>query len=132
VIENYRGRTDSSGWNTWIKSIVDPARVERCRNPHCFLYVGGARAVDENHRPIDGPQTGETSFERLRINHYATKSVEEWHRKLSRPMAHSGRVRKFKEENLARRGERLSAVPDDTITAYLPALRDALGRVGVR
>ena len=47
------------------------------RGHHAFRY-DRLGAVDENHYPIQGGPTKSVSFDRLRINHYFTKSVEEF------------------------------------------------------
>jgi hypothetical protein len=108
---------------TLIKSIVDPARVAQVRNPHSFIYREGF-AVDENKRPISNWDTEQHSCSILRINHYLTKSVEEFELKHSRLRPDTGTYRSNKD--LQRTIRRLSAEPDDLITAYLPALRQAL------
>jgi hypothetical protein len=78
VIENYlRRRTYTPGAETHMKSIVDPARVVRCRNAHWFDYADAGSAVDENEQPVAAvlPFTkSPASLSLLRINHYVTKS----------------------------------------------------------
>jgi glycosyltransferase involved in cell wall biosynthesis len=89
IIENYLYRTTHPNGNRWIKSIVDPKRVIRCVTPHAFRYVDGL-AVDEEERPITGPVKGRSlpvCFSKLRINHYWTKSRQEWQVKVARGWA---------------------------------------------
>jgi hypothetical protein len=118
VIESYplRDRTGTG----WTKCIVDPVRTTRCASAHTFTYDYGL-AVDENGWPIAEPQTKSTSFERLRINHYASRSEEEARAK-SAIRGWKG-VKQWRLDDLA--GE-LDLVPDDAITSWLPALREAL------
>jgi hypothetical protein len=126
VIENYvhrlRQRPDSRGY---FKSVVDPPQVARCASVHHFAYRDGF-AVDENQIPVVTgirPEKTFVSYSRLRINHYATKSEEELRRKWE-----------LWEEGGTERPElpsvRLEVSPiyelDETIQAYLPALRRAL------
>jgi hypothetical protein len=127
VIESYLRRGVRPDVNTWIKTIADPARVAKTTpSNHWFVYTEGF-AVDENKRPLEkGSQTEVASFSRLRINHYWMKSEEEWRRKLARPMAHSGKPRRFTEPAMVRMDQEFCAVEDRTITRYLPALREAL------
>jgi hypothetical protein len=136
VIENFVRRTDEREYNRHIKSIADPRRVQNFCLAHFFVYHGDLRfAVDENHRPIDGrplSKTAEVSFERLRVNHYQTKSEEEMRRKLSRVRVDNGRPWELTEEQIARRLKVLDAVEDRTIQMYLPALRAELERVEAR
>jgi hypothetical protein len=135
VIENYlRRRQDAVPRHRQIKSIVDPKRADRSLSPHNFRYLDKAFAVDENQRPIAGPQramTDEVSFSRLRVNHYWTRSAEEWSRKLTTLEPWTGTPRQSYERraltDLDRLERALNEHYDDTITMYAPALREALG-----
>ena len=73
--------------NLHIKSIVQPSKVDSCPNPHFMLYANNARAVDENHQPIDGPFSSKVSVAQLRINHYWSKSEEECRHKFAKGLA---------------------------------------------
>jgi hypothetical protein len=134
VIENYlHRRRDGAPRHKQIKSIVDPKRAARSLSPHHFRYVDGF-AVDENRSPIDKPPratTSEVSFSLLRVNHYWTRSAEEWSRKLTRLEAWTGTPRQSYERralaDLDRLEQALNEQYDDTITMYAPALREALG-----
>jgi hypothetical protein len=134
VIENYlHRRRDGAPRHQMIKSIVDPSRTERSMSPHHFRYRDGC-AVDENKNPIDTPpraKSKEVSFSLLRVNHYWTKSTTEWTRKLARQDAWLGTLRQNYERSALSDLERLeqsfNQQYDDTITAYAPALREALG-----
>jgi hypothetical protein len=129
VTENYLWRApDDAGGSKRVKSIVDPRRTVKSRgvNPHCFVYSDGL-AVDEQGRPQDRQpfgMTDESSFERLRINHYYIKSEAQWEEKRTAPMANSGTPRRLPQERPAR-----FTVHDELITAYAPALREALAMV---
>ena len=142
VTESYVRR--AKDMQTAIKSIVDPTAVERCAGAHHFVYRDGRCAVDERKRVLDPsrrvppeiaragksarPNAGFTesfSVERLRINHYATKSVEEWEEKLALPRPDTGTERPpgMRERVVTR----LDAEPDDqAIMRYVPALKEAL------
>lgn len=126
VVENYLCRApDDHMHNQHVKSVVDPRRTLRSRgvNPHCFMYSEGF-AVDEQGRPLDRTPFGMTdgvSFARLRINHYYIKSEEQWEAKRMTPMANSGRSREVPAERA-----QVFSVRDETITAYVPALREAV------
>jgi glycosyl transferase family 92 len=130
VIENYVWRArDHSPHSLHVKSIVDPRRTAGSRglNPHAFEYTDGY-AVDENRRPIDRKPFGatdRTSFERLRINHYYVKSEELWETKRTARRANSPGSRQ-----LPVYPPDVFSVRDETITAYAPALRTALGLDG--
>jgi hypothetical protein len=114
VIENFvrRARTQWVR-NRRIKSIVDPTRTVRPIGPHFFEYADGALAVTEGHKPVSvisvDPWTRrirhglsrlplietdpyairqssvkQVSVERLRLNHYAVRSRQEFQQKTAR------------------------------------------------
>jgi Glycosyltransferase family 92 len=122
VIENYLFRWRIPGARPTVKSIVDPRRVEWCDNPHYFWYRDEALAVDELKRPITGPEfafTESPSWSLLQVNHYWTKSEEEFSEKLADPRGDTGT---FRPAIAAQPGDSR----DDTILMYLPALKAAL------
>jgi Glycosyltransferase family 92 len=135
VIENYTRRTGNADLNRHIKSIVKPPRVRAFCTPHFFMYMGEPGvAVDENHEPVGDPRPSMSkteSFSRLRINHYATKSDEEYRAKVARGRSDSGVPRRdlYTPEQLERQARRWSEVEDRAIQMYLPALRAELARV---
>jgi hypothetical protein len=146
VIESYLDRTTEPLRNRWIKSVVDPARTRKCASSHAFRYrADGARAyaVDEQLRELrdDQPRgqpgsnagwSSDISFDLLRINHYKTKSREEWERKLAKPDAMHGGGKRIPATEWERMQETLSQQRDDAITVHAPALRRALAaRVSV-
>ncbi len=105
-----------------IKSIVDPSRTVRYQNPHAFVYRDDGFAVDEHKGPIEGWFTKEFTHERLQINHYYTRSEAEFRHKLEHGRADTGELREQPKS-----WERVSGRErDETITAYAPALKEAL------
>jgi glycosyl transferase family 92 len=129
VIENYVHRLEDPEPNRAVKSIVDPARVERRRNAHAFAYLEGARAVDEQGDEFDDWVAEHDSTELLRINHYMTKSEEEAAQKFARPQAGTGKLRPALTVKGLRRFNERYAVPDEVILRYLAPLREELERV---
>src|SRR6185503_9022815 len=126
LIENYTRRTDDPDFNHMVKSIVDPRRVETAPGPHYFTYLGGALAVDENGDPVQARNvTDQVSFSRLRINHYVTRSREEYERKQAILNAHT-RTLKVPIKNYERRYEKLNEMQCDAIHVYLEDLRRVL------
>jgi hypothetical protein len=114
VIESFvrRARTQWVR-NRRIKSIVDPARAVGPIGPHFFEYADGALAVTEDHEPVRvsrrlswaRPVLGvlsrlplieldpyaarrssvrRVSVRRLRLNHYAVRSQQEFEEKMTR------------------------------------------------
>ena len=125
VIESYLEHTRNPRARLTVKSIVDPRRVVTCDNPHYCKYEGGELAVDEQKRPIEGPEyalTDSPSRSLLQVNHYWTKSEEEFRDKLGRRQAAgTGGLRK---PVAPRAGE----VRNEAILRYVPALKEALSR----
>jgi Glycosyltransferase family 92 len=119
VIENYVQRLITPQ-NRVIKSIVDPSRVSRCASAHHFLYEDGL-AADENGYPIGpGHFTNSISIERLRVNHYYSKSESEFSRKRAGRRPDTGMGGVLHSE--AATGEER----DEAIVAYAPRVRGAL------
>jgi hypothetical protein len=122
VTENYVHIWRAPRARRTIKSIVSPHQVVGCDNPHFCWYRDGKLAVDERKRPIEGPdyaRTDEVSRALLRVNHYWTKSEEEFREKLTRRRSDSGDLRRQVEP-------RPGDDEDDAILQYLPALREAV------
>jgi hypothetical protein len=129
VLENYAHRLDLPEPNRSVKSIVDPSRTERRFNAHSFIYRYGALAVDENEQEFEGWVAQSNTFDRLRVNHYFTKSEEEALEKFTRPQAGTGKLRPELTLNGLRRRNEQFAVPDHTIQPWLPDLRAGLERL---
>jgi hypothetical protein len=129
VIESYVYRKSyPPGSQEAVKSIVDPTRTVKCLNAHRFLHEGGV-AVDENGRPVDGraPNRSPVSVSLLRVNHYITKSEEEYCDKQAQWVAAGlPRSELHRSEQDPDWLQSLQAEHDDKITMYVPALREAL------
>lgn len=85
-----------------IKSIIQPSKVIKITNPHYSAYKDDAFAVDENKHIIDKSGKGfaftdYASVQKLRINHYWSKSYEETLKKIERGNADSWPKRKLAE-----------------------------------
>jgi hypothetical protein len=110
-----------------IKSIVDPQRVVRSLSEHTFVF-DDALEVDENGDPIwrGGGRTCYTSCSRLRINHYRTKSAEEWRVKLSRPRPDTDSPYREPDFSWLGTDDARFLEADHAITRWVPAVRDAV------
>ncbi len=86
--------------NRHIKSIVDPDKVIDIYNPHYAEYKKSQHAVNENLEIIDGPFTNSYSIKKIRINHYYTKSAEEYLNKIERGRATVKSKRDFDEQSV--------------------------------
>ena len=129
VIENYvhrrRVRPDD---HVPVKSIVDPRRAVLALGAHTFAYREGG-AVDEGHRPVeqlDSRGLKPVSWSKFRIHHYASKSEEELESKQERFQSLGG-FRRARGPAAGTRGE-----VDETLTAYAPAVREAIKRARTR
>jgi glycosyl transferase family 92 len=117
VTENYLWRAaDDFIGNHWVKSIVYPRKVVRYATPHNFWLRGDA--VGEDRRRVEASLRAPT-FELLRINHYYTKSLEEFRRKIRTPGASAMRLRH-------RDPFPPDVVRDDLILRFSPDLRAML------
>jgi hypothetical protein len=127
VIENYVVRLQTLADRT-VKSIVDPAAVERSLNAHAFAYRRRA-AVDTDGYPVHDTATKSPSLDLLRANHYYSKSEEELRSKHALRTADYARERRPLPEpaGLAER-EAALGVRDEAILHYVAPLRDALAR----
>ena len=87
VLENflYRAKEDKRG-NRCIKTIADPRRIYQYAHSHYPTYYRGYYSLDERGNRVDGWGNTAEVIKRIRINHYYTKSEEEWvaRRKLGR------------------------------------------------
>lgn len=80
--------------NVNIKSIVNPYLVKDTLNPHIFSYTKGF-CVDIDKNPIEGSFIMSPIYKKLWINHYFTRSLEEWVEKVERGQADTGQKRDF-------------------------------------
>ena len=93
-----------------IKSIVVPEHtLSASPNPHWFHYKDGYHAVNERGDKVDTWLNDPPTMKHLYINHYATKSLEDFHRKMKRGSA--TRAHKKISEF-----ERFNAMATDTCT----------------
>ncbi len=127
VIESYLRPLAALRIQRHIKSIVDPTRAVECLSGHHFKYRDDHLAVDENHHPIVGATTMFRSFSRLRVNHYHTRSEQEFREKLSRPRPDTGEAY-FKKLSaiVAKQAESMAERDADAILEYVPRLKQAL------
>ena len=128
VIENYVRRMKAEEGHQQSKTILDPSRADRCGGAHFFYYREGAgSAVDEEHRPVPYGRTHHLAFDKLRVNHYYTKSIAEGKAKLERYAPTTGNPRTAARNRLELVDQDLNDVVDETILMYAPELRRRLG-----
>ncbi len=122
-IENYIRRSKASyEGNRHIKSIVRPEKViAPPLNPHEFSYIDGLLAVTENFQEINGFMSETHSVEKLRINHYTTRSKEESRKKMMRGRPTTKKKRLW--SHFETRHKIFDRVEDLTIQRFLPQLK---------
>jgi len=86
VIENY---TKNDGMYATYKSIVNPRMAVSATSAHGFSYILNKHAVNEKGIPINKSgwcvdDVSKAGIEAIRINHYYTKSYEEYIQKSKR------------------------------------------------
>ncbi len=122
VIERFTWRQhDGLHFNHWCKSIVrlsDP-ELATCGSEHYFRTAAGT--YDELGNPLMAEETRPYSS-LLRLNHYFTKSREEWEQR--HPDDRSGEVVPADEKRWI--GVQSMDVDDRTIQRFLPQLKERL------
>jgi len=123
VTENYLRRAEAV--DRHIKTIVNPRRLARVLNPHYCKYKDKQWAVDENKRPQEGATGSPATADILRINHYSSKSLEDWTNKVNRG-AQELEENPYKIETWHKTDAALNAVEDREILRFLPELKQRL------
>lgn len=132
VLSSFVRRSDDFGplsVNRHVKTVVDPwsAFDMRPSDPHNRPYRVGL-AVNEIGRPVEGPLPWPIRSDRLRINHYWTKSKAESLRKVARSNPARGQYAARRPEELL--DPSLNAVEDCSILEVRDQL--VLGNVAGR
>jgi hypothetical protein len=84
--KKFTQHTTGHPYERHIKSIVDPLRTTGSSgNPHAFFYIAGA-CVNVEKIPVDGTFTTPI-YRKIWIDHYYTRSLEEWKEKMVRGRA---------------------------------------------
>lgn len=76
VLERFNRCASSA--NKHVKIITNPRMVNFSTNPHYADYFEGAYSVNENGGVVTGPFNEPATAEKIVINHYQTKSREEY------------------------------------------------------
>jgi hypothetical protein len=131
-IENYthRARNDYAHkgevHNQLVKSIVQPSHtIAVSTNPHIFLYEEGYYCVNEKFERVSGPISKNTT-ETIQLNHYYTRSYQDFREKIIRGRADVGGSRSWDE--FFEVDYYANAVWDYRILRFLPELKKRLNR----
>ena len=127
VLSNYVYRAGPGERGTdCVKTIVRPETVYRYNHPHFPEYMLGGFSVDENGGRAEGSRNPGPEPVRIRVNHYFTKSEEEWieRRKL-------GKADKKDEKDVRTIDEFYrhdnNDVFDDSMSAFAAAIEERIG-----
>lgn len=97
VLENYLYRVKDGGrGNGCIKTVVMPKFVYAYEHVHYPTYIYGKYSIDENGNRVRGWLNNVEKTYKIRINHYFTKSKEEWIQRRSLGKADSKQKEKTK------------------------------------
>ena len=118
--------------NRHIKSIVNPRKVQSIVNPHFCFYKKRELCVDENYNQIGSnilfldtnanARTKKNSINKIRINHYHSKSEEDYVKKRSLGFADKeGERPKDSHTNFE-----VETANDYVIQKYLPELKKVM------
>ena len=101
--------------NFHIKTICDPTKILSWTSPHFPNYLRGFHTIDENGNIINGAFSEAVNFKKIRINHYFTKSKQEFMEKRMRGVADSFLIRPIKDFENHDRNE----IEDTEILEYI-------------
>lgn len=119
VIERFLKRSNFEfEHNNHIKSVVNPRNIVGVSNPHYCFYLNQKKCYNINGEKIHGAINREINNE-IRINHYFTKSKEEFLKKRNRGMADQNGVRDLNDFFIHDRNE----VYDDCMLKYVDILK---------
>jgi len=102
VIDNYLRRAQDSfmlnakSFMLNVKTVFNPRLANGYNNPHYPIYKYGAFSINENGHIVIGKFDSHKSCKQIRINHYFTKSEEEFRAKVARASADTS-TRSFNE-----------------------------------
>lgn len=122
ISENFITRGNNSHWaNYHIKTICNPRFVRYYISPHYPLYKLGAYSINDS----DGSRLylwfcHNVAWQNLRINHYFTKSKEEFYKKINRGLG--DRQGKYDLEIFDRYD--LNDIEDHSMDVYIQLLKE--------
>lgn len=122
VTESYtRVHKDFCEDNMHVKTIVQPRFVKYYVNPHYPLFKFFKEKVNENFEKVHLAWTKpeQYSIKKIRINHYFSKSKEEYIEKIQRGMADSNNFRPYEDFRV----NFLDGIYDSSMKKYISELR---------
>ena len=128
VIEAYTRTSKNLIRGNHVKSIINPKLTANVQNPHAFIYKHFKFAVTENYKEVyRWPFCYVESYigSKIRINHYYSKSLEDYEKKVNRGFADQTTKREavYAWVNFS------ETTNDYTIQKYVPELRKKMGLI---
>lgn len=122
VIENYTRTDYGFKDNIYVKCIVRPREVIDIKTAHAFVFKHNRRSVDSNYNVVKHSTNKNYCIDKIRINHYYTKSKEEYLKRIAKGNVFYDRNREFNKERFD------FGVEHDTlvIDKYLKKLKNLL------
>lgn len=121
VTQNYYYRSEYGfKFNKHVKTICDPRKVAGVLNPHYVEYNPNYYSVNTSNQVITGAFSNYNVMTKIRINHYFTKSFEEFLRKRDRGKADQQGKRSIKDFNLHDKNQ----IFDDSMKRYKKKLEE--------
>ena len=114
VLDRFTAR--DANINKQIKTIADPRKINFIWNPHSAVYLNNSHSVNEKGNTFEGPFNKEKTADKISINHYHTKSWEEYCLKRNRGDAASKISDKYDAKMF--KGHDKNDVQDDGILKY--------------
>ena len=125
-IENYLYRAeDDYPQNVHIKTILNPRVTLSVENPHCARYRDGYYCISEHGTCMFFSYFYDGQCQRIRINHYFSKSEEQLVAKNRRGWP-VGDLHRDDTKELAEATGPCNQIYDPILTRYVPAVREAL------
>ena len=124
VIENYKYHAAKS-WG--IKSIVNPRLVYETTNPHTHEVAGFI--IDENGKKlgrIDQTENRNITTHKIRVNHYVTKSLDEYTARMNKGCATTQKISEYRDLDKFKWYDR-NEVYDDIMDKYIRKLKKISG-----
>ncbi|MBR4641880.1 MAG: glycosyltransferase family 92 protein [Selenomonadaceae bacterium] len=103
--------------NSLIKTVTNPRKINFFGSPHFSNYFEGCYSVNENGKLVTGGYSAPVTAEKIVVNHYYTKSYEEYAKKVNRGRSDILQPRELKDFEHDDRNEEF----DDDILKYRDA-----------
>ena len=130
VIDSFVKRANLTGkGNDCVKTIVKPSKVIKFAHPHYPIYKFGYYAVSLSGKVVVDWRNPPSENPGLRINHYFTKSMEEWLERRSLGYANNQKIKRSIEEFYL---HDQNDVLDDIARRYSIRVNDIMSRSDVQ